>query len=103
MSSITRKRQSDYWEFSPASTTVEEDLSEIADYLRGLTGDGTLPLAQEFFYEGQLSCWECGNSLDADCVQSQEIEYGGLPLRVPFCSVCAPADETEAAAEEAAL
>jgi hypothetical protein len=95
MASISRSVRSVYWEAPALPSSLEEDLSDIAECLRGTDLDGTLPLASEYFSfpefeDSVLRCWDCGNSVDADCCISQEIEYGGFPLRVPVCSVCYP-------------
>lgn len=60
--------------------------------------DGGSPIQED------LSCWECGNSLDIRNARSVPIVYGGLDLRVPMCSVCAPSEpQTELEAAIASL
>ncbi len=52
----------------------------------------TYPRQPLFSDQDKLSCWECGNTLDAVDAVPVELEEDGLPLRVPMCTVCAPSE-----------
>jgi hypothetical protein len=57
------------------------------DRVVNVPSDGPLPIIED------LSCWECGNTLHPDDALPVEIDFGGAPLRVPMCSICAPSEQ----------